>query len=150
MSSAGNAMQGSGLWGLIDMLRGRTDLDTGETMTALTQNQDAVYNALQEAIAANILARNEAKTTAELGLRGIEADYAAQLSNIDPSLFVSPGTGITDLGDALGARWEQPINDPRISNYIVPPRPWQPNRQKSPQSGSSYFDKLLAGYNRRR
>jgi hypothetical protein len=142
LGASGNGMQGSGLGNLISMLRTRTDLDTGDVLGILTQNQNATNNALNEALNANILARNDAAATAEFGLRGIEADTAAQLNNIDSKLFVKPGTGAANVGSSgVAKRNTRPANVATSAGYILPPAA---SRKKTAPASSSYFDKLLA------
>lgn len=142
--AAGNALQGSGLGALIDMLRSRTDLDTQESISTLKQNKNSVWNALQEALNANVNARNDAANQAEAAIRAIEADMAAQLNNINPSLYRAPGTGSTALGSTNMAtdRFAR-ATAPATSGYYTHPADAGYTR---PQSGSGYFDALLNSY----
>ncbi len=144
-NAAGNALQGSGTYGIIDMIRGRTDLDNNEVWSILHQNQNAVQNALDESLNANVLARNDARAATAASLRGIEADTAAQLNNIDPSLFVAPGTGTASFGSgAVGANTaDTPANRATMSGYFMPP-PTAP--VGTTYTGDTYFDRLLGGY----
>ena len=149
LSAAGNALNGSGLGGLIEMLRTRNDLDNTEVINTLTQNKNAVLNALTEAINSNTLARNEAASDAEFALRNLEADLAAQISNIDPKKFVAPGTGDTSLGSTGFASSNQRLaNLAQLAGYIT-----QPPTKQVYGSGSTaqmpYFQKLLDSYSRR-
>jgi hypothetical protein len=150
LSSAGNALQGSQMGSLAGMVRDRTDLDTGEALGTLAQNQNAVQNSLTESRNATALARRDAATTAELELRRIEGDTAAQLTTLDPSLYKKPGS--LNLGSAAAGARRNTVAENRAlkSGYFLPdavPRA-QPAGLK--MQGNSYFDKLLNTYNQRR
>ena len=150
LGAAGNSMQGSGLWSILDMLRARSDTDSGEFFSTLAQNRDAIQNALDEALSANVLARNEAASTAEFGLRGIEADTAAQLNNINPKLFKTPGLGGVTYGSKnYAASKSSPAHKATLAGYLTPASQASRRPGAQPASGSSYFDSLLSGYNRR-
>lgn len=97
--SAGNALRGSTLYGMNDMLRTRQDLDNNDVWTTLRQNQNTVENAYQESLNQNALSRNDALSSAEYALRGLRADMAAQLNNINPSLFKAPEDIEADIQD---------------------------------------------------
>lgn len=145
---AGNAMQGSGTGSAIEMLKSRNDLDSGDVLGILTQNQNATRNALNESINANILARNDAAAAAEFQLRAIEADTAAQLNNIDPKLFSKPGTGKANVySSGVAKRNTRPANVATSAGYITPPAGSIP--KAAPTGGSSYYDSLLNSYNTR-
>ena len=154
LGAAGNALNGTGLYRVLDMLATRTDLDNNEVWNALAQNQNTVENAYNESVSQNVLARNDAASNAEFALRGINADTAAQLNNITPSLFVEPGEGDAGVAKANGVYEEnkRPANQAQLSGYIMPDdaitgarRTQKPNTM----SGNSYYDKLVNGYNRR-
>lgn len=148
--ATGNAMQGSGTWNIIDMLRTRLDLDNNEVWNTLTQNQNAVRNALDEALNANVVASNDLFSNAEAGLRGIEADTSAQLNNIDPDLFVAPGTGAANFGSAGYANANMtPAHMAALAGYLMPASNISP-KPASKATGNSYYDKyILNPYNRR-
>jgi len=152
-SQMGNAMQGSGLFGFMDMLRGRTDLDNNAVWQQLTQNYNNIENAFTEAYNANRLAMNDASINAEFALRGIEADHAAQLNNIHPDLFVRPGQGAATHGSAgFFEQHRQPANLAQLAGYIMPNNASQgaanvqaPNQLGAPGS----FAALMNQYNQR-
>lgn len=146
LGAAGNALQGSGAINTIDMLRGRSDLDNGETLDTLKQNQNTVMNALREALNANITARRDAVDTARSSLRGIEADTAAQLNNIDPSLYAAPGTGSADFGDIAYTPPSTPTSLVPGSGYLMPALSNQARQTAPNRTGNSYFDRLLNLY----
>src|SRR5574344_104803 len=60
LGAAGNALNGTGLYRVLDMLATRTDLDNNEVWNALAQNQNTVENAYNESMNQNVLARNDA------------------------------------------------------------------------------------------
>lgn len=147
IGAAGNGLQGSGTLNLIDMLRNRTDLDSGEVLGILAQNQNAVRNALDESLNANVLSRNEAAATTEAQLRGIEADTAAQLNNIDPDLFVAPGTGAAKQNSANYEKNNRTAaNVATRGGYIMPAAS---TARPATRTGTSYYDRLLNSYGRR-
>lgn len=154
LGTIGNALNGSALYGLLDMLETRKDLDNNEVWQALTQNQNAVENAYQESLNQNALSRNEAATNAEFGLRGIEADTAAQLNNINPSLFAAPGEGDTSVGaTGTAAANRTPAQVAALAGYLMPEVAQQQATQtQRPNTvgGNSYYANLLNQYNSRR
>ena len=152
LGAAGNALNGSSVYNLIDMLKTRKDLDNAEVWNSLTQNQNAVENAYNESLNQNVLSRNDVASTAEFGLRGIEADTSAQLNNINPSLFVSPGEGASSVG-ATGTfeANKRPANKAELAGYIMPENAQgEASRESKPNKktgGSSYYDRLMNQYN---
>lgn len=155
LGAAGNALNGSGLYRVLDMLATRTDLDNNEVWNSLTQNQNTVENAYNESLNQNALARNDAASNAEFALRGINADTAAQRNNINPSLFVEPGEGEAGVADADGV-YEKNKREPnmaQLSGYLMPDdaltgarKAQKPN---TASTGSTYYDKMLNRYNQR-
>jgi hypothetical protein len=151
LGAAGNAMQGSQMGGLAGMLRDRQDMDTGEVLGTLGQNQNAARSSLNETITANEAARRDAINTAAFGLGSIEADTAAQLSAINPSLYKKPGKGKgrIDLGSAATAArmGTVPTTKAQSSGYFLP----SASVKTAPaMQGNSYFDRLMNSYNQRR
>ena len=151
LGSVGNALNGSSTYNLLNMLATRTDLDNADAWQTLTQNQNSVENAYQESLNQNVLSRNDAASNAEQALRGIEADTAAQLNNINPNLYTAPGTGDADLG-GTGTYDANKRGDSlsQISGYIMPDNAAsQARKVQSPnrKTGGSYYDMLLNSYN---
>jgi hypothetical protein len=151
LGAAGNAMQGSQTGSLIGMLTNRNDADTAEVLGTLAQNQNAVSNSLTESMNANVLSRRDAINNAIFGLRGIEADTAAQMSTINPDLYKAPGAGGTAALIAKhGATAE---NRAKASGYFLPDnegaKAAKLAKPGSTMRGTSYFDKLLNSYNQR-
>lgn len=153
LSSAGNGMQGSGLGNLLGMLRGRTDTDSGEVLGTLAQNQNATRRGLQDTLLASALSSRDAITNGVLGLRGIESSVSADRSNINPSLFIKPGTGAANLGSATMAKKLAQVKMPKatLSGYFMPEASkTAPQVTQGPaMTGDSYYDRLLNEYNRR-
>lgn len=151
LGTAGNALNGSALFGLLNMLNTRTDLDNAEAWQALTANQNAVENAYQESLNQNSLSRNEAATNAEFGLRGIEADTAAQLNNINPNLYDEPGKGDTKVGaDGTYNKNKTEAQLAQLAGYITPQNAQQQAtkvQQPNAVQGGSYYANLLNQYN---
>lgn len=156
-NTAGNALRGSQTGRLLDMVRTRTDLDNNATWNMLRQNQNAVENAYTEAFNENVLARNDAASTAEQSVRGVNADTAAQLSNIAPDLYVKPGdiaagnaAAATDIYNknkkAPNITKMQPYWLPENAQYGVTGTTQIPNVVGG-SNGNSYYSQLLNGYN---
>lgn len=153
LGQADNALNGSSLFQLLNMLNTRVDLDNVEALNALTQSQNAVENAFQESLNANNLSRNDAASNAEFGLRGIEGDLAAQLNNINPSLFAAPGQGDANIGaSGVYDANRQNATLSQLAGYFMPENAMAQARQVQPanvRTGTSYYDQLLNLYNRR-
>lgn len=148
LGTVGSGLYGSTLYNIMDMLRNRQDLDSQTTLNTLQQNWDTAENAYNESANANVLSRNDAATNAEYALRGIQSDTAAQLNNINPDLFVTPGEGDTNVGaDGTAANNKHEANLARMSGYIMPSKN-QIEQQTKPRSvtKNSYFNKLMNGY----
>nr|DAQ90949.1 MAG TPA: hypothetical protein [Caudoviricetes sp.] len=148
LGTVGNGLYGSTLYNIMDMLRSRQDLDNQSTLNTLQQNWDTAENAYNESANSNVLARNDAASNAEYALRGIQSDTAAQLNNINPNLFVSPGEGDTNVGaDGTYDANKREGNFAKMSGYIMPSQN-QIEQQTKPRSVSktSYFNKLMNRY----
>lgn len=158
------AMNGSTVGNVMRMLENRNDKDNMNYWTQLQQNQNAVENAYDESVNQNNLARNEAISTAEATLRGMEADLAANLNNINPNLYVAPGTAGTtnedgtstdgtDLGSAgLYDAQRVAANNARLSGYLMPDNSVNNARRLAARNrlnGSNYFNRLVNGFNGR-
>lgn len=154
LGAAGNALNGSSLFELLNMLNTRTDLDNNEIWNALTQNWNAVENANQESLNQNNLSRNDAAINAEFALRGIESDMAAQLNNINPNLFTTPGEGDANQGSSgVYDANKRAALQAQLAGYIMPDNAATTAREKQPantMTGDSYYDRLLNQYNARR
>lgn len=153
LGAAGNALNGSSLYGLLDMLATRTDLDNAEVWSTLAQNQNAVENAYNESLNQNVLARNDAAINAEQGLRGIQSDTSAQLNNINPNLYEAPGEGATSVGaDGTYEANKRAANMAQLAGYIMPDDAMTAARKKqgaNTVTNGGYFGRLLNSYNGR-
>lgn len=155
----GNAMRGSTLYGLNDMLRTRQDLDNNDVWTTLYQNQHAVENAYQESLNQNALARNEALSDAEYSLRGLKSDLAAQLNNINPNLYQTPENAGSDINwqqygsrKNEGAPWGQGQSNAAYHAQAghTSAHNWVNTMQNGgyrPNRGNTYIGSLLDQYN---
>lgn len=161
LGSMDNALRGSTLYSFNDMLRTRQDLDNNDSWTTLMQNQDAVENAYQESLNQNNLSRNDAISSAEYALRGIQSDTAAQLNNINPSLWKSPSEAVSGLDSSIyesqkngqsveGVTQSQSEywKKPPLAHQFVSTQKGYIDRTKPEYSG--YVGSLLSNYNRGR
>lgn len=151
LGSMGNALASSTTDNFMTMLRDRQDNDNVNYWQQLQENQNSVENSYDESVNSNNLARNEAAINAEFALRGIEADNAAALNNINPNLFVEPGTGDANLGGTgyFDANRVQP-NQARLQGYLMPDASREQARKVGTTykaTGGGYFDRLLNGMN---
>lgn len=151
LGSMGNALASSTTDNFMTMLRDRQDNDNVNYWNALQENQNSVENSYDESLNSNNLSRNEAAINAEYALRGIEADNAAALNNINPDLFVAPGTGDAAFGGTgfYDANKVKP-NEARLQGYLMPDASRQEARKVGTTyrpTGGGYFDRLLSGMN---
>lgn len=142
-STVGNAMK---------MLRNRNDSDNTTYWQQLMDNQNTVRNAYEEAANQNQVARNDTIVNASKAIRDLEGDLAANLSNINPNLYVSPGTGEGVLYAWEGGPGEQRKADhlAQLSGYIMPANAEQAVRgQRNKIQRNDYFGKLMNQFNGR-
>lgn len=159
LGTMGPAMNGSATQNFIGMLNDRQDNDNVNYWTQHQTNQNSVENAYDESLNQNVINRNDAVANAEAQLRGIEADTAANLNNINPNLYEAPGTGAMDFGSngyfdqqRYGAGADQDYNRARLSGYLMPENSRQAARQVAPTNTirrNDYFGQLLNGFNGR-
>lgn len=98
LGSMGNqALNSSSLYNLSYMLDNRNDKDNNTYWTQHQVNQDAVNNAYDESANQNQVAKNDVVINTQKALADLEADTAANISNINPNLYVAPGS--TDTVD---------------------------------------------------
>lgn len=153
MGSMGQAMNGSSTGNLMRMLESRSDKDNQTYWTQHQVNQDQVENAYDEAFNQNNVAKNDAAINAEKALRDMQGDLAANLSNINPNLYVKPGEGDADLGaNGILDRDRVEEHNARISGYLMPDNSAQVARSQSPRNrlaGNDYFSRLVNRFNGR-
>lgn len=150
--SMNQAMNGSTVGNMMRMLENRSDKDNQTYWTQHQVNQDAVENAFDESANQNQVAKNDAAINAEKALMDMQGDLAANLNNINPSLYSEPGTGSADLGasgtydaNRLAAR------NSVISGYLMPDNSVQAARAASPRNklrGNDYYSRLVNRFNR--
>lgn len=151
--SMGSAMNGSSIGNLMRMLESRSDKDNVTFWTQHQANQDAVENAYNEAANQNQVAKNDAIINAQQALRAIEGDLAANLNNINPNLYTSPGQGEADLGSS-GLYDSQRVaeNNARLSGYLMPDNSAQAARDiaaRNKLGGNDYFSRMINRFNGR-
>lgn len=147
LGSMNQALNGSATTNLMDMLESRNDRDNLSYWTTLQQNQNAVENAYDESVNQNNVAKNDAAINAEYALRALEGDLAANLNNINPTLYASPGEGDADLGGAGTYEANRVAeNNARLSGYLMPENNAQMARQQDARNkvqNNSYFARLM-------
>ena len=145
MASAGNALQGGQAMNVANMLKQRNGMDNNETLRTLATNQNATIDALNESLNASALGRNSAAAAAARALRGLEADLAAQLNNINPKLYKAPGKGSTNLGSKKVSN--RKAYTPKLTSSVgyFTTAPATMSAPAPQNTGSSYFDQLMRG-----
>ena len=151
LGSMNQAMQGSTLGNFMRMVQDRADKDNVDFWQQLQENNDQVENSYDESVNSNVVARNDAVSNAASQLRGVEGDTAANLNNINPNLYVAPGTGDTDFGsNNLYNEKQAQENRARLSGYLIPQgsqRSRYDNRNRLTRT--DYFSQLVNGLNGR-
>ena len=152
LGSMGNqALNSSATGNVMSMLANRNDKENNTYWQQLMDNQNAINNAYNESINQNRIARMDAQANAEKAIRDIEADLSANLANINPNLYVSPGTGDVRLYS------ETPINNysvspnmAQLSGYVTPANAEQNIRGKrNTLQGNDYYSQLINRFNGR-
>jgi len=155
LGSMNQAMNGSSVGNLMRMLENRNDADNQTYWNQLMKNNDAVYNAYNEALNQNNVARRDAASNAYKGLRDIQGDLAANLSNINPNLYERPGSNerLKNRGIELRNKGtDVKPNLASLSGYLMPDTPTQTARDLVPRNrlrGNDYFSTLINGFNGR-
>lgn len=152
MSSAGNALAGSGTDNLLRMIADRNDLDDNSAFESLATNRDQIENAFNESQNQNRLAYNEALINAQKAFRDLQADLAAQTNSINPNLYIAPkadenpvyAQGTYDNGKRDG-------NFAKASGYFTPANDSATKRTRRPNpvnNGNGYYDRLVNAANK--
>ncbi len=153
LGSMGNqAMNSSTIGNTMSMLRNRNDSDNTTYWQQLMDNQNTVRNAYEEAANQNQVAKNDAIVNASKAIRDLEGDLAANLSNINPNLYVSPGTGegVLNAWDPGPLAQRVADHNAQLSGYVMPENAEQAIRsQRNRVQRNDYFGNMLNRFNRR-
>lgn len=149
--SMNQAMNGSTVGNMMRMLENRSDKDNQTYWTQHQINQDTVNNAYDESVNQNNVAKNDAAINAEKALMDMQGDLAANLNNINPSLYSAPGEGNADLG-AAGTYDQNRVaeNNAQLSGYLMPDVSVQAARDQSARNklrGNDYYSRLINSFN---
>lgn len=173
LGSVGSGMNGSTTGNIMRMLESRNDKDNNTYWAQHQVNQDEVENAYQDSYNQNVIARRDARQSAEKAIRDIESDWRAYMNNINPELF--PGKSGAVGGDAsLGSQtaWNETSgaasnitrNNRNVSGYVMPdttgmgslptggsnpPSARNVGSTRNSVSGSDYFSRLMNRFNGR-
>ena len=149
LGSMNQAMNGSSVGNLMQMLDSRNDKDNNTYWSQLQTNNDAVENAYNESFNQNQVAKRDAITSAEKSIRDIEGDLAANLNNINPNLYTKPGTGDVDLdsGSVLNNAGNIAENNALISGYVMPDN--RKGAEANTLKTNDYYSKLINRFNGR-
>lgn len=147
--SMNQAMNGSTTGNTMHMLRNRNDADNSVYWQQLMDNRNSILNAYDESFNQNQVAKNDAVTNAAKAVKDIEGDLAANLSNINPNLYVSPGTGEANFNsNDLYNKKRVNQHNAQLAGYVMPENAEQNilNRRNRLR-GNDYFSKLINGFN---
>lgn len=150
--SMDQGMNSSTVGNMMKMLRNRNDSDNTTYWQQLMDNQNMVRNAYEEAANQNQVAKNDAIVNASKAIRDLEGDLAANLNNINPNLYVTPGTGEGILNAWVPGPLENRVADhlAQLSGYIMPADAEQAVRgQRNKIQRNDYFGKLMNQFNGR-
>lgn len=149
--SMNQAMNGSTVGNMMRMLENRNDKDNDTYWTQHQVNQDSVNNAYDESYNQNQVAKNDAAINAEKALADMQGDLAANLSNINPSLYSAPGEAGANLG-AAGTYDQNRVaeHNAQLSGYLMPDNSVQAARDISARNrlrGNDYYSRLINSFN---
>lgn len=149
LGSMNQAMNGSSVGNLMDMLENRNDKENNTYWAQLQQNQDTVENSYQDSYNQNQVAKRDAVTNAEKGIRDVEASLSANLNNINPNLYTKAGEGDANLNssDVWSGAGDIKQNNAAVSGYLMPDNRQGATRNKV--GGNDYFSKLMNRFNGR-
>lgn len=123
LGSMGSAMNGSTTGNLMRMLESRNDKDNSTYWAQHQVNQDAVENAYNDSLNQNLVARRDAMQSAEKAVRDINADWSANMNNINPNLFAMASPADSAGGHKSADTWDEAKarqNNAAISGYLIP------------------------------
>ncbi len=149
LGSMGNAMNGSSVGNLMQMLEDRNDKENNTYWAQLQTNNDTVENSYQDSYNQNQVAKRDAVTSAEKAIRDVESDLSANLNNINPNLFTAPGEGDANLdsGSVWNGSGDVQQNNAKISGYVMPDN--RQGAERNTLKGNDYFSKLINRFNGR-
>ena len=162
---SGNAMNGSYLYDLWDLVARKDDQDDAAVLDAMRENQDQLNASYFEALASNNNGRNEQAMKTESSLRELASDYVAQGNNINPELvedYIDAENHDLDIPDWLTIDWFddhlREALEPEEQGFYRPDDAAEEARRKgllkpvrntASSANRSYRDKLFGAYSRR-
>lgn len=149
MGSMNQAMNGSSIGNLMSMLENRNDKENNTYWQQLQTNQNTVNNAYDESFNQNQVAKRDATINAEKALKDMQGDLAANLNNINPTLFSTPGEGESDLG-AKGFADKNSVAEHNavLSGYLQPDNAGPAAQAKRNRlGGTDYYSRLINSFN---
>ena len=163
--AAGNALRGSFIFDLNDLIADEDDAIDAETLESMRDNINSIDNSYFESLASLVNSKNDLAVNTEQSLRELGADYVAQLNNIHPDLADSyideknhdlkmPDWLDTDFYDEHKVeaakpddyRWTRPdrANDTAYEQGIA-----KTDRTSAQSASGDYWSRLMSGYNNR-
>lgn len=162
---SGNAMRGSYLYDYRDTLATADDLIDSKTLDTMRQNENSARLSYFEALAQNILNRNESAADVEKSLRELYADYVAQVNNIHPDLAKDMVdtenhklNGVDWLDTSFFDEHRVEAAEPEIAKLYRPDRANETAREQglknhgyntASSAVGSYWDRMNRGYDQR-
>jgi hypothetical protein len=148
-ASSGNMLNGSTAYNLSNLLTNRNNADSATAWDQLTNNQNAIENAYQQAVNSNANAQNEAASLAEYNKRLLKQNNAETINNSDSGGFENPATSDRIATDNIYKDNSLPAQLAQLAGYITPEAA-QENARKTQtankQTGNSYWNQLINSY----
>ena len=151
--SMNQAMNGSSVGNLMDMLSNRNDSDNVTYWNELQENRNQARNKYRESLNQNNASRLDAINSASKTVSDIMGDRSANLNNINPELYEKPSgnKALNKIQKQINAqRKKVKLTDASASGYVMPSNAEQKvTGKRNKLRGGDYYSKLINGFNGR-
>ena len=151
--SMNQAMNGSSVGNLMDMLSDRNDSDNVTYWNELQENRNQARNKYRESLNQNNASRLDAINSASKTVSDIMGDRSANLNNINPELYEKPSgnKALNKIQKQINAqRKKVKLTDASASGYVMPSNAEQKvTGKRNKLRGGDYYSKLINGFNGR-
>ncbi len=151
LSDMSGAINGNSTGNLMSMLRERNDYENNAHLGQLMQNTEQIRNSYFDTLNQNNLSRREAMQSAEKTIADITRNWAANMNNIDPSLYKEGPVG-GDKKLAASTAWQPgriSTTKPTPTSYVLPDQSIVNAPTRNRVNGNDYFSRLINSFNRR-
>lgn len=151
----GTAATSSTALNIMDMVSNWNDKENGSIWENLEGNWNTLDNELLSQKNAQDNNRNELAARGEKDLADMESSTAANLNNINPSLYTKPGTGDADLGSSgYYDKHKAQEREMGLTGYLMPATAVDAARSQTPRNrlsseGGNYWSRVMNYKNRR-